>query len=104
MLVNFCFYVPKSHVEEVKNAIFESGAGVIGEYTKCCWQVEGEGQFMPGADSSPVLGEKQKLHMLKEYKVEVICRRDLMEDILQKFLHAHPYETPAYFITNIEDL
>lgn len=104
MLVNFCFYVPKTHVEEVKNAIFEAGAGVLGQYTKCCWQVEGEGQFMPGADSSPVLGKKQQLNRIKEYKVEVICKRNMMAAILQAFLRVHPYETPAYFITNIEEL
>lgn len=104
MLVNFCFYVPKTHLEVVKDAIFNAGAGVIGNYSKCCWQVEGKGQFVPEPGSNPTLGAKGKLQKVEEYKVEVVCKRELMKVILQEFLRAHPYETPAYFIFNIEDL
>jgi hypothetical protein len=107
MLVNFCFYVPKTHLEIVKEAIFIAGAGVIGEYSNCCWQTLGEGQFLPSANSSPVLGKQQQLHRLAEYKVEVICVRDIMPNILHQFLLSHPYEEPAYSIMphlKLEDL
>ena len=53
-----CFYVPESHLESVKQAVFEAGAGAIGDYRDCCWQVKGQGQFRPMAGSQPFLGEQ----------------------------------------------
>ena len=52
-----CFYVPTSHVEQVKNAIFEAGAGHMGDYDACCFQTLGQGQFRPLEGSNPYIGE-----------------------------------------------
>lgn len=55
------FFVPASHLETVKSALFEAGAGRIGDYDSCCWQTEGTGQFRALADSAPYLGQKGRV-------------------------------------------
>ncbi|HBM22588.1 MAG TPA: NGG1p interacting factor NIF3, partial [Alcanivorax sp.] len=51
-----CFYVPEEHAEAVKNAVFEAGAGRIGNYDCCSFQVAGQGQFRPLEGSDPYIG------------------------------------------------
>jgi hypothetical protein len=90
------FYVPETHLEKVKNAIFAAGAGTIGKYTNCCWQVLGEGQFKPAAGSNPFIGKENTLEKLPEYRVEAVCREEIAENVKKALLSAHPYETPAW--------
>lgn len=51
------FYVPQSHLDCVKDAVFAAGAGAMGDYQHCCWQVLGQGQFRPMPGSQPFIGE-----------------------------------------------
>lgn len=95
------FYVPVTHVEQVKNALFETGAGRFNSYDQCCWQVLGEGQFRPLSGSRPFLGETDRLEKAAEYKVEMICAPHLIKTVLQTLLNVHPYEEPAYEIYKI---
>ncbi len=60
-MYTLCFYVPESTLEDVKSAVFAAGAGRIGNYEQCCWQVEGQGQFRPLAGSDPAIGEQGEL-------------------------------------------
>jgi structural toxin protein (hemagglutinin/hemolysin) RtxA len=96
------FYVPSSHLEIVKNAMFKQGAGTIGHYSCCAWQVLGEGQFMPLAGSKAFIGEKNKLEKLSEYKVEMVCAAECLSLVIQALKEAHPYEEIAYHILKIE--
>ncbi|MDD1611630.1 MAG: NGG1p interacting factor NIF3 [Methylococcaceae bacterium] len=91
-----CFYVPESHLEAVKEALFAQGAGQFNAYDQCCWQVLGEGQFRPLAGSRPHLGKPRRLEKLTEYKVEMICKDDAIKNVLQTLIAVHPYEEPAY--------
>jgi len=91
-------YVPEENLESVKNALFEAGAGRIGNYSHCSWQVKGQGQFKPEAGSSPFLGETEKLEKIDEYHLEMVCRDSHVKQVVQALLKAHPYETPAYHI------
>ena len=95
------FYVPKSHLELVKNALFAKGAGRYNAYDQCCWQVQGEGQFRPLADSQPYLGRTRQLEEVTEYKVEMICIDAVVKNVVQTLLNVHPYEEPAYEIYKI---
>ncbi len=95
------FYVPASHLEQVKHALFEKGAGRFRNYDQCCWQVMGEGQFRPLQGSRPFLGETDILKETAEYKVEMICADHLIKAVLQTLLDTHPYEEPAYEIYKI---
>lgn len=95
-MYKLCFYVPESHLEPVKAAVFATGAGRIGDYEACCWQVAGEGQYRPLAGASPWQGEVDKLERTVEYKVELVCADDVLRDAIAALLEAHPYEEPAW--------
>ena len=97
--VLFAFYVPESHLDRVKSAVFQAGAGNIGNYSNCCWQILGQGQFIPGAGSQPAEGERFELSCVPEYLVQVTCKQKDIASILEAFKASHPYEEPAYFIT-----
>lgn len=99
-----CFYVPETHVEEVKMAVFAAGAGRIGDYDCCAWQVLGQGQFRPLAGSNPFLGRQGEIETVTEYRVEMICTADALEAALQALRDAHPYEEPAYDVWRLEAL
>ncbi len=101
-MYKICFYVPTSHLEEVKNAMFTNGAGKIGHYSCCAWQILGEGQFMPLSGSHAYLGEENKLEKLEEYKVEMVCDSKYIEKVVAALKKAHPYEEPAYQIIRLE--
>jgi len=103
-MYKICFYVPLSHLEHVKNAMFAKGAGKIGLYTHCAWQVLGEGQFMPIEGSKAFIGEKNQLEKLAEYKVEMVCDDAYIHDTIAALKDAHPYEEPAYQIIRCEEL
>ena len=96
------YYVPEEALEETKKALFDAGAGNIGEYTECSWQVKGEGQFKPGESSSPYSGEKGELYKVTEYRVEIALEDDLKEKIIEVLKKVHPYETPAYHLIKTE--
>ena len=93
-------YIPKTHIEVVKEAIFKAGAGQLGEYQSCAWQVMGHGQFEPQKGSDPFIGSHGKLETVEEFKIEVICLPENLEEVMIALKAAHPYETPAYFVTN----
>lgn len=95
-MYSLCFYVPESHVEEVKQALFEAGAGRVGDYNQCSWQVLGTGQFEPRAGSQPFLGEQGQLERVPEFRVEMICDDPSIEAALLALRKVHPYEEPAF--------
>ena len=90
------FYVPDTHLELVKNALFAKGAGKIGPYDQCAWQTAGEGQYRPLENSHPYQGTPHKVETVKEYLVEMVCGDQLIHDVLAELITVHPYETPAY--------
>lgn len=90
-----CFYVPLDHAEAVKAAVFDAGAGRIGDYHECCFQWSGTGQFRPMPGSNPYIGQQDALERVAELKVEMICRGDRLEAAVAALRDAHPYEEPA---------
>lgn len=96
MVYKFIFYVPESHLEQVKNAVFAAGAGKYGNYAKCSWQTLGGGQFEALAGSEPFIGEKGELTRVDEYRVETICKEENIELVIEALKNAHPYEWPVY--------
>ncbi|MGR8930363.1 MAG: NGG1p interacting factor NIF3 [Gammaproteobacteria bacterium] len=97
-MYQLCFYVPISHLEQVKNALFAAGAGRYDNYDCCSWQTLGQGQFRPLSGSEPYFGEINQLETLPEYKVEMICVEEKIHSALAALIASHPYEQPAYFI------
>lgn len=102
-MYKFIFFVPKNYLEEVKNAVFAAGAGRIGNYKSCAWQVEGQGQFLPLSGATPFLGKVNHVEIVPEYRVEMVCEEHLMHHVIRAFKNTHPYETPAYEVIKLED-
>lgn len=102
-MYKICFYVPIAQAETVKQAMFQAGAGKIGDYSCCAWQVLGEGQFMPLEGSNAYVGEKNQLEKIKEFKVEMVCSSECIEAVIMALQDAHPYEEPAYQVIRVEE-
>jgi len=102
-LYKICFFVPESHLEKVKNALFNGGAGKIGNYDSCCWQTKGEGQFRALDGSKPFTGTQGEVEKRSEYKVEMVCEDNLVHDLVRILRKKHPYEEPAFDVWQIEE-
>ncbi len=98
------FFCPQDAVEQVKQALFSAGAGQLGHYQKCCWQVLGQGQFYPNAKAQPAIGELEKLHVLPEYRVEMLCEKEHIKGAIAALKLAHPYEEPAFDVLELFDI
>ena len=96
-----CFYVPERFLEPVKDAVFAAGAGQLGRYDRCCWQVQGIGQFRPMPGSRPFLGREQVQEQVSEYRVEMLCEDSCIASVLSALVEAHPYEEPAWDVTDV---
>lgn len=103
-MYQLCFYVPQSHLEKVKTALFKEGAGKFGNYDSCSWETEGTGQFRPLNGSSPFIGVKNKVKKVREFRVETVCQDIYINSVLSKLLEVHPYETPAYCVYKIKTI
>lgn len=101
-MYKFCFFVPETHLESVKQAVFSEGAGRIGSYDHCCWQTEGMGQFRALDGSQPFIGKLGEVEKVKEYKVEMVCDEAFIEKSISALLSSHPYETPAYEVYQLD--
>jgi hypothetical protein len=98
------FYVPISHATAVKRAIFATGAGTIGNYKHCAFQVKGEGQFLPTENANPAIGEVGSEETVEEYKVEILClNEENTRAAVREMKKAHPYEEVAYEVYKVED-
>lgn len=97
------FFVPEENLEQVKEAVFATGAGRIGNYDCCCWQVLGQGQFRPLEGSDPHIGQQGNIETVPEWKVELVCSNELIRQAVAAMKAAHPYEEPAYDVWRLED-
>lgn len=103
-MYKLCFFVPESHLETVKEALFERGVGRIGNYDRCCWQTAGQGQFRALEGSSPCLGRQGELERVVEFKVEMVCRDELIAEAVTALKASHPFEEPAYDVFRLETI
>lgn len=103
-MYKLCFYVPDTHLEVVKKAVFEAGGGKIGHYAECAWQVLGKGQFKPLEGSNPFLGVANHLEFVDEWRVELVVSDALIHKAVAALKAVHPYETPAYDVWQLADL
>lgn len=98
------FYVPESHLDQVKTSLFTAGAGKLGNYDCVAWQTKGQGQFRPQQGSKPYVGETGKIEQVNEYRVEMLCDAKHLEQVILALKASHPYEEPAYNIVKLENL
>jgi dinuclear metal center YbgI/SA1388 family protein len=98
-----CF-TPIAHFQQVREAIFNTGAGQIGEYSGCSFSSEGTGTFTAAADTHPFIGEIGQRHQEKEVRLEVVFPSYLERQVISAMTAAHPYEEVAYDILSIDNI
>lgn len=95
--------IPTDNVNEVRTAICNAGAGIIGNYTNCSMSTKCIGTFKPTNKANPYIGEQNKLEFVEEEKLEVICDVTKVKEVIANLRKAHPYEEPAIDIVPLID-
>ena len=96
-------FVPLDHADKVRLAIFNAGAGQIGNYEQCSYNLEGFGTFKGSEETNPYAGEKGKLHIEKEIRIETIFPKAIQQKVVSAMIAAHPYEEVAYDIYPLDN-
>ena len=102
-LLKLVTFIPEAYLDRVRDAIFEAGAGVIGNYDRCGFTLPGTGSFRPGENTTPFSGEKGRLHFENEVRFETILYSHLRVSVIRALLDAHPYEEVAYDLYPLEN-
>jgi hypothetical protein len=89
-------FVPREALDAVRDAVFEAGAGRIGNYERCSWYTQGTGTFLGREGSSPALGEVGREERVAELRLETVFPADRQDEVVAALRAAHPYEEPAY--------
>lgn len=88
--------MPREALEATRSAVFDAGAGRIGDYERCSWYAAGTGTYVGGEGTTPARGEAGREQRVAELRVETVVPDDLLADVLAALKRAHPYEEPAY--------
>ncbi len=102
-LVKIVTFVPEVHAAKVREALFSAGAGQIGNYDKCSYNIAGQGTFRGKEGTTPFVGEQGKLHFENEIRIETVVPKDRINKCIKAMIDAHPYEEVAYDIYPIEN-
>lgn len=103
-LLKLVTFIPEDHVKKVQDAIFEAGAGQIGNYDSCSFNINGTGTFRPGEGTNPFVGEINEFHKEPEVRFETILPQHLRNAAVDALLKAHPYEEVAYDLYPLSNL
>jgi dinuclear metal center YbgI/SA1388 family protein len=95
-LLKLVTYVPVSHANKVREAIFSAGAGFIGNYDCCSFNSEGTGTFRANEQARPFVGKTGELHQENETRIETVLPSSIVKMVIDAMLLAHPYEEVAY--------
>ena len=101
--VKIVVFVPESHADVVREAIGKAGAGKIGNYTFCSFSSKGTGRFKPEDGAHPAIGEVGKLESVQEERIEFVCDRNLVKDVIAAIKKVHPYEEVALDTYSLEE-
>jgi dinuclear metal center YbgI/SA1388 family protein len=96
-------FAPVDKAEEVRRAVFNAGAGHIGQYSECSFNSEGTGTFKAEEGADPYVGEIGKQHQEKETKIEIVYPFYLEKQVVKALVKHHPYEEVAYDIFTMEN-
>lgn len=95
-LLKLVVYVPVEHAEQLMDDLFAAGAGSVGDYDQCSFQVPGTGTFRPGPEATPFIGERGRREHVQEIRLELVVPRSRLSKVLQRLFKVHPYEEVAY--------
>ena len=96
--VKIVVFVPKSHADIVRQAMGDSGAGKIGNYSHCSYSVDGVGRYKPLKGAHPHIGEIERFEEVEEERVECVCERSKAKEVISAIRKVHPYEEVAFDI------
>ena len=96
-------FVPPDALEAVREALFEAGAGRIGDYERCSWYTEGTGTFLAGEGTSPAIGARGREERTPELRLETVYPAEREGEIVRALREAHPYEEPAFDLYPLVD-
>ena len=102
-LVKIAVFVPVPNADKVREALGNAGAGKIGNYSFCSFSSKGTGRFLPEAGANPHIGSQGKLETVEEEKIETICPREILPEVIKAMKAAHPYEEVAYDVYALEN-
>ncbi len=102
ILKKLVVFVPRSHHQQVLEAMAAAGAGFIGNYSHCTFNTDGVGTFMPLADSNPYIGEQNRMERVEEVRLETIVDQRIEQKVIDAMKAAHPYEEVAYDIYRLD--
>ena len=95
--------LPEENLEEVRTAMCNAGAGIIGNYTFCSTSTKSLGTFLPNDNANPYIGKQNKLEFVEEEKLEMICDVEKVKEVISALRKVHPYEEPAIDIVPLMD-
>jgi hypothetical protein len=102
--VKIVVFVPESAADRVREALGNSGAGKVGSYSFASFSTKGIGRFRPEAGAKPAIGSIGVIEAVPEERIETICSRELIGQVIAAMKAAHPYEEVAYEISALEDM
>ncbi|NLV19164.1 MAG: Nif3-like dinuclear metal center hexameric protein [Bacteroidetes bacterium] len=102
-LLKLITYIPEKSLDKVRKAVFDAGAGVIGNYDMCSFTVSGTGSFRGNKNTNPYAGERESLHFENEIRFETILFSHMTDKVVQALKETHPYEEVAYDIYKLEN-
>jgi hypothetical protein len=97
-------FVPRESLDGVRNALFEAGAGRIGDYDRCSWYTPGTGTFRGGAGTSPAIGNAGREETVAELRLETVVPAEHAAAVVAALRAAHPYEEPAFELYALAEL
>ena len=103
LLKKLITFVPAESKEKLLEALYKSGAGNIGNYSECSYQLEGTGTFKPNEKANPAIGSKGIRETTKETRIEVIFPLPFEGSVVSALYQNHPYEEPAYDLILLEN-
>jgi dinuclear metal center YbgI/SA1388 family protein len=103
ILFKIVTFVPNAHYEHLRQAMFDAGAGHIGNYDSCSYNIKGIGTFRGNENTNPFVGEKGILHNEQEIRIETIAKQENLNKIISALKQNHPYEEPAYDVYQLEN-
>lgn len=102
--VKIAVFCPTENTDALRKAIGDAGAGIIGNYSHCSFSSKGVGRFLPKEEANPTIGEVGKLEEVEEEKIEFICPKEKVSEIIKVIKDNHPYEEVALDVYPILDL
>jgi hypothetical protein len=89
-------FVPPASIDAVRSALFDAGAGRIGDYERCSWYTEGVGTFLGGESTDPAIAERGVEERVPELRLETVFPAERQDAVVAALRAAHPYEEPAF--------